>query len=57
MSWNNDMQGIFSHYRTLCKYFNFEDQGMILGFGCETVSMTEKNGYPLKAYKFGKSLK
>lgn len=51
------MQDISSHYRTLCKYLNFEDQGMILGFGCETVSITEKNGYPLKAYELGKSLK
>ena len=51
------MQDIFSHYRTLCKYLIFEDQGMILGFGFGTVSMTEKNSYPLKAYEFGKSLK
>lgn len=33
------MQDISSHYQTLCKYSNFKNQGMILGFGCGTVSM------------------
>ena len=59
-AWDNrewTMQDISSHYHTLCKYLNFKDQGMILGFGCGTVSMTEKSSYPQKAYKLGKSLK
>ena len=59
-AWDNrdwTMQDISSHYQTLCKYLNFEDQGMILGFGCGTVSMTRGSEYPQKAYDFGKSLK
>lgn len=51
------MQDISSHYQTLCKYLNFEDQGMILGFGCGNVSMTKKSEYPQRAYDFGKALK
>lgn len=51
------MKDISSHYQTLCKYLNFNDQGMILGFGCGTVSMTERSDYPQKAYKLGKSIK
>ena len=59
-AWDNrdwTMQDISSHYQTLCKYLNFEDQGVILGFGCGTVSMTRGSEYPQKAYDFGKSLK
>lgn len=51
------MKDISSHYQTLCKYLNFKDEGMILGFGCGTVSMTERSDYPQKAYKLGKSMK
>lgn len=51
------MKDISSHYQTLCKYLNFKDQGMILGFGCGTVSMTERSGYLQKAYELGKSVK
>lgn len=51
------MRDISSHYQTLCKYLNFENQGMVLGFGCGTVSMTEKSSYLQEAYKLGKSLK
>ena len=51
------MQDISSHYKTLCGYLNFKDQGMILGSGCGTVSMTEGSGYPQRAYDFGKALK
>ena len=50
------MQDISSHYQTLCKYLNFRVQGMILGFGCGTVDMTEKSSYPQKAYEFGGAL-
>ncbi|MDE7428743.1 MAG: hypothetical protein K2N00_05660 [Lachnospiraceae bacterium] len=51
------MQSISCHYQTLCGYLNFKDQGMILGSGCGTVSMTEGSEYPQKAYDFGKALK
>ena len=59
-AWDNrdwTMQDISSHYQTLCRYLNFKDQGMVLGFGCGTVPMTEKSGYPQKAYELGKSIK
>lgn len=59
-AWDNrewTMKDISSHYQTLCKYLNFKDQGMILGFGCGTVSMTERSGYLQKAYELGRSLK
>ena len=51
------MKDISSHYRTLCRYMNFKDQGMILRFGCGTVPMTESSDYPQKAYELGKSMK
>ena len=51
------MQDISSHYKTLCRYLNFKDQGMILGFGCGTVSMTKRSIYPQKAYELGKSIR
>lgn len=59
-AWDNrdwTMRDISSHYQTLCKYLNFKNQGMILGFGCGTVPMTEKSRYLQDAYELGKSLK
>lgn len=41
---------------TLVKYLNFQDQGMVLGKGCGTPSMTAGSKYPQTAYKLGKSL-
>lgn len=58
-AWNNDgwtMTDLTNHYQTLCCYLNFSDQGMILGTGCGTVAITERTGYPQKAYELGKSL-
>lgn len=34
----------------------FKDQGMILGTGCGSVSMTKRSGFPQKAYEFGKKV-
>lgn len=50
------MENISGHYQTLCRYLNFEDQGMILGLGCGSVSMTKNTIYPQKAYELGKSI-
>jgi len=50
------MDDISGHYQTLCRYLNFKDQGMILGYGCGSVHMTQGTVYPQKAYEFGKSL-
>ena len=45
-----------NYYQKLCHYMNFRDQGMVLGLGCGTRSMTERTGYPEQAYLLGKSL-
>ena len=50
------MEDIAHHYRTLCRYMNFQDMGMILGKGCGSVSMTKNSGFPEKAYELGRSL-
>ncbi len=50
------MKDIKEHYLTICKYLNFENKGMILGFGCGTVDMTSSAQYPNKAYELGRSL-
>ncbi len=45
-----------AHYHTLVKYLNFQDQGMVLGKGCGTPSMTAGSKYMEQAYKLGKAL-
>ena len=50
------MGSLANHYQTLCKYLNLKDQGMILGVGCGTVSMTKRSSFPQSAYEFGKKL-
>lgn len=45
-----------AYYQKLCRYMNFRDQGMVLGLGCGTRSMTEHTSYPEQAYLLGKSL-
>ena len=50
------MEDIAHHYKTLCRYMNFQDMGMILGKGCGSVSMTKNSGFPEKAYELGRSL-
>jgi multimeric flavodoxin WrbA len=58
VAWNADdwtFDALKAHYQTLVRYINFEDQGMILGYGCGTVSMTKRRGYLEKAYQLGKN--
>ena len=45
-----------AHYKTLVRYINFEDRGMILGYGCGSPSMTRSSRYPQAAYELGKSI-
>lgn len=45
-----------AYYRRLCDYMQFNDQGMVIGKGCGTPSMTNATIYPRKAYQLGKSL-
>lgn len=58
-AWNADswtFEALESHYHTLVRYLNLEDYGMVLGYGCGTVSMTEHSDYPRRAYELGRSL-
>ena len=45
-----------AHYKTLVKYINFEDKGVVLGYGCGSPGMTKRSRYPQEAYMLGKKL-
>lgn len=58
-AWNSDEDtypALRAHYDKLCRYMDFQNQGMILGLGCGTPSMTRSTEWPKKAYELGKSL-
>ncbi len=60
VAWNSDswtFEALVSHYKTLVRYLNLKDEGMILGYGCGTPSMTRSSLYPKKAYELGKSIR
>lgn len=59
VAWNADdwtFEALTAHYKTLVRYLNFQDQGMILGYGCGTPSMTSGSQYPEEAYQLGRKL-
>ena len=59
VAWNSDtwtFEALESHYRTLVRYLSLQDQGMVLGKGCGTPSMTRHTGYLKMAYELGKRL-
>ena len=59
VAWNSDswtFEALELHYKTLVRYLNFKDMGMVLGRGCGTPSMTKSSKYPAEAYKLGKRL-
>lgn len=59
VAWNADdwtFDALEAHYKTLVRYINFKDKGMVLGYGCGTPSMTKRSRYPEAAYQLGKSL-
>ena len=59
VAWNADdwtFDALTAHYKTLVRYINFEDCGMVLGYGCGTPSMTRQSKYPQQAYLLGKKL-
>ena len=59
VAWNSDnwtFDALEAHYKTLVRYLNLKDQGMVLGRGCGTPSMTKHSGYPEKAYALGRGL-
>ncbi len=59
VAWNSDtwtFEALESHYHTLVRYLSLKDQGMVLGKGCGTPSMTQHSKYPQMAYDLGKKL-
>lgn len=59
-AWNSDgwtFDALEAHYKTLVRYLNLKDMGMVLGKGCGTPSMTQHSEYPVQAYELGKKLK
>lgn len=60
VAWNADdwtFEALMSHYKTLVRYLNFDDQGEVLGYGCGTPAMTSRSEYPRRAYDFGRSVR
>lgn len=59
VAWNADdwtFDALEAHYKTLVRYINFKDMGMVLGYGCGSPSSTKRSRYVLDAYQLGKSL-
>ena len=59
VAWNADgwtFEALVAHYKTLVRYINFEDKGMILGYGCGSPAMTLRSRYPEEAYRMGQSI-
>ena len=59
VAWNSDswtFDALESHYRTLVRYLDLQDQGMVLGKDCGTPSMTKHSRYPKMVYKLGNQL-
>ena len=60
VAWNSDdwtFEALEAHYKTLVRYLNLEDMGMVLGYGCGTPSITHHSQYPKQAYILGKRLR
>ena len=59
VAWNSDdwtFDALEAHYKTLVRYINRKDEGMVLGYGCGTPAMTKRSRYPNQAYTLGKNL-
>lgn len=59
VAWNSDdwtFEALESHYHTLVRYLDFEDCGMVLGYGCGSPAMTKRSKYPEMAYRLGRNL-
>ncbi len=59
VAWNADdwtFEALTAHYHTLVRYLNLQDQGMVLGYGCGSPSMTKRSRYPKAAYELGNNL-
>jgi len=55
---NNDwtMRELTAHYRTIVKYLNWTDAGMVLAGGCGSRSDIERSDFGQQAYRLGKNL-
>ena len=59
VAWNADdwtFEALVSHYKTLVRYINFDDKGMVLGYGCGSPGMTKRSRYPEEAYRLGRTI-
>ena len=59
VAWNADnwtFEALVAHYKTLVRYINFEDCGMVLGYGCGSPRQTSRSKYPKEAYELGRRL-
>ena len=59
VAWNTDdwtFEALTAHYKTLVRYIDLDDEGMVLGAGCGTPAITKRSKYPDRAYKLGRSL-
>lgn len=59
VAWNSDswtFEALEGHYKTLVRYLNLTDMGVVLGYGCGTPSMTEHSKFPQQAYQLGNRL-
>ena len=60
VAWNSDhwtFEALEAHYKTLVRYLNLQDMGMVLGVGCGTPAMTQHSQFPQQAYHLGNRLK
>ena len=58
-AWNADdwtFDALTAHYKTLVRYLQFRDRGMVLGYGCGTPAMTRKSSCMQQAYALGRAL-
>lgn len=58
-AWNSNdwtFNALVAHYKTLCRYMDWEDAGMVLGYGCGTRWDCEQSIYPDQAYQLAKSI-
>ncbi|MDF2678677.1 MAG: NADPH-dependent reductase, partial [Bacillota bacterium] len=50
------MDAIKAHYKSLCKYLQWQESGTLLAYGLSTKQDAENSEYKLMAMKFGKEI-
>jgi len=50
------IQPLADHYKTIVRYMNWDDRGILLATGCGSRSDIEKTDFPARAFKMGKDL-